>query len=122
MQGNEGGEYKDFDENKPKPALDIVRTGLAIMANEMVRLVEKSKDGGLNGMQAMTLKEFMRAASDVHKRHPTLCLDWVKDDELETVSSERLNHLMLEAAKALKIDATDLIPNKPKRKVIEYEG
>jgi hypothetical protein len=101
MSGNDDGTVRNFDPNKHVPALGIVRTGLAIMANEMQRMVDKSKNGGLNGFQSMALKEYVRLASDVAKKHKALDIEFLNDDELATMPQERLEELLQQSLAAI---------------------
>lgn len=102
------GERREFDESLPIRPDRLLRTGLNVMRNEIDRMVDQSKKGGLSGMQAHALKEYIKTASEVLKKHPNIGLGVIDEEDMDKLSDESISQLLIEAGKALKIDVHDI--------------
>jgi len=94
---NEDDGPSDFDETAFLSPLQVVRSGIAVMANEMGRLIRKSKRTGLNGMQSLVLEKYIRLASDVAKKHKDINLEFSSLEELENAPPERIGQILDQA-------------------------
>lgn len=116
------GDVSDFDETARIAPKKVLRMGLQIMNNEMKRLAKQSRASGLNGMQSMVLNQFVRTASEIQKKHKDMNIDFLEIDDLSTVSEEELIMQAVDAMKELKIDITDVVVQRGRRKTIDHES
>ena len=111
----------DFNETAVVNPWKLLRKGIATIANEIDRLVLKSKATGLNGSEARSLKEYVQTVSDIFKKHPTVHLGLTDQDDIENVSDEELRRIVIECARIGKVDLSQLSNGKLRQKVIDHD-